>query len=133
MRSVRKRPRVSDLAGSRKSSRNAELSSLFGPRVPKVSTVTGMEGVLVAQPRTVVTFGPPSSRRIPKVSTVTAMERVLVAKPRTVLTFGPPSSRRVQNVSTVTGMERVLVVRPDVLDAVPTFYSGPYKPLAMFP
>ena len=102
MRSVRKRPRVSDLAGSRKSSRNAELSSLFGPRVPKVSTVTGMEGVLVAKPRTVVTFGPPSSRRIPK-------------------------------VSTVTGMERVLVVRPDVLDAVPTFYSGPYKPLAMFP
>ena len=35
---------VSGMLGSRKSSRNAELSSLFGPHVSKVSAVTGIVG-----------------------------------------------------------------------------------------
>ena len=41
----------------RKSSRNAELSLLFTFCLTKVSTVTGIGGVVVAKPRTVVTFG----------------------------------------------------------------------------
>ena len=69
--SVRKRPqasasvrecrRMSRIVGSRKSSQNAELSSLFTLSVPKVSTVTGIGGVVVAKRRTVVTFGLVSS------------------------------------------------------------------------
>ena len=49
----------------RKSSRNAELSSLFTFRV------TGIGGVVVAKLRTVVTFGLASGLRVSKVSTVT--------------------------------------------------------------
>ena len=47
----------------RKSSRNAELSSLFTFRITKLSTVTGIGGVMVAKPRTVVTFGLTSGER----------------------------------------------------------------------
>ena len=69
-------------------SRNSELSSLL-----KVSTVTGIGGVVVAKPRTVVTFGLVSSLRISKVSTVTGIGGVVVAKPRAVVTFGPGIGR----------------------------------------
>ena len=57
----------------RKSSRNAELSSLFTFCITKVSTVTGIGGVVVAKPRTVVTFGLVSRLRVSKVSTVTGI------------------------------------------------------------
>ena len=57
----------------RKSSRNVELSSLFTFRLTKVSTVTGIGGVVVAKPRTVVTFGLVSRLRVSKVSTVTGI------------------------------------------------------------
>ena len=56
-----------------KSSRNAELSSLFTFRIAKKSQVTGIGGVVVAKPRTVVTFGFLSSLRVSKVSTVTGI------------------------------------------------------------
>ena len=75
--SVRKRPQASasvrggsDMPEARKSSRNVELSSLFTFRITKVSTITGIGGVVVAKPRTVVTFGFVSFRRVSKVSTV---------------------------------------------------------------
>ena len=65
----------------RKSSRNAELSSLFSFRITKVSTVTGIGGVEVVKPRTVVTFGLATGLRVSKVSTVTEIGGVVVAKP----------------------------------------------------
>ena len=84
-------PGVSDLCRTcrrRKSSRNAELSSLFSFRITKVSTVTGIGGVVFAKRRTVVTFGLASGLRVSKVSTVTGIGGVVVAKRRTVVTFG---------------------------------------------
>ena len=71
--SVRECRRVWRIVGSRKSSRNAELSSLFTLSVPKVSTFTGIGGVVVAKRRTVVTFGLVSSLRVSKVSTFTGI------------------------------------------------------------
>ena len=95
---VRKRPRsvghASDMPERRKSSRNAELSSLFTFRITKVSTITGIGGVVVVKRRTVVTFGLVSSLRVSRVSTLTGIGRVLVAKRRTVNTFGPASGKR---------------------------------------
>ena len=58
--------------GSRKSSRNADLLSLFKLSLPKVSTVTGIGGVLVAKRRTVVTFGL-AHGRVSKVPTLTGI------------------------------------------------------------
>ena len=125
--SVRKRPQAfrkrsqasagvrggSDMPDRRKSSRNAELSSLWTRlRVSKVSTVTRIGGVLVAKPRTVVTFGFVLRLRVSKVSTVTGIGGVLVAKPRTVVTFGFVLRLRVSKVSTVTGIGGVLVAKP---------------------
>ena len=52
-----------------------------GLRVAKVSTVTGIGGVVVAKRRTVVTFGLASGLRVSKVSTVTGIGGVVVAKP----------------------------------------------------
>ena len=51
-------------------------------------------GVVVAKPRTVVTFGLVSSLRVSKVSTVTGIGGVVVAKARTVVTFGLASGER---------------------------------------
>ena len=62
----------------RKSSRNADLSSLFTFRIAKVSTVTGIGRVVVAKPRIVVTFGLVSGVRVSKVSTVTGIAGVVV-------------------------------------------------------
>ena len=63
---------VTGIGGS--CSRNPELSSLLNsPRLfasqkcIKVSTVTGIGGVVLAKPRTVVTFGLASSLRVSKV------------------------------------------------------------------
>ena len=109
--SVRECRRVSRIVGSRKSSQNTELSSLFTFSVPKVSTVTGIGGVLGAKGRTVVTFGLVSSLRVSKVSTVTGIGGVVVAKRRTVVTFGLVSSLRVSKVSTVTGIGGVVVAK----------------------
>ena len=57
--------------------RNPELSSLVGLAsglcVSKASTVTGLGGVVVAKPRTVVTFGLASGLCVSKVSTVTGL------------------------------------------------------------
>ena len=69
-------------------------------------------GVVVAKPRTVVTFGLVSGRRVSKVSTVTGIGGVVVAKPSTVVTFGLVSGRRVSKVSTVTGIGGVVVTKP---------------------
>ena len=98
---IRNRPQASAIVrgGShmperRKSSRNAELSSLFTFCITKVSTVTGIGGVVVAKRRTVVTFGLVSLRRVSKVSTVTGIGGVVVAKPRTVVTFGLVAGER---------------------------------------
>ena len=87
----------------RKSSLNAELSSLFTFCITKVSTVTGIGGVVVAKRRT-VTFEIASLRRVSKVSTVTGIGGVVVAKPRTLVTFGRVLRLRVSKVSTVTGI-----------------------------
>ena len=95
----------------RKSSRNAELSSLFTFRITKVSAVTGIGGVVVAKPRTVVTFGLASGLRVSRVSTVTGIGGVVVAKRRTVATFGLASGLRVSKVSTVTGIGGVVVAK----------------------
>ena len=84
--------------------RNAELSSLFTLSLPKVSTVTGIRGVVVAKRRTVVTFGP-------QVSTVTRIGGVVVAKGRTVVTFGPALGLRIPKVSKATGMGGVVVAK----------------------
>ena len=73
-----------------------------GLRVSKVSTVTGIGGVLVAKRRTVVTFGLASGLRVSKVSTVTGIGGFLT-KRRTVVAFGFVSGLRVSKVSTVTG------------------------------
>ena len=51
-------------------------------------------GVLVAKPRSVVTFRLASGLRVSKVSTVTGIGGVLVAKPRSVVTFGLVSGER---------------------------------------
>ena len=97
----------SDMPASRKSSRNAELSSLFTFSVPKVSTITGIGGVVVAKRRTVVTRRTvvvvllDLCLRVSKVSTITGIGGVVVAKRRTVVTrrtvvvvtFGLVSSR----------------------------------------
>ena len=94
---VRKRPQsfaVRRTCRRRKSSRNAELSSLFTFRVSKVSTVTGIGGVVVAKRRTVVTFGLVSGLRVSKVSTVTEIGGVVVAQHKTVGTFGLASGER---------------------------------------
>ena len=57
-------------------------------------TVTGIGGVLLAEPRTVVTFGLVSRLRVSKVSTVTGIGGVLVAERRTVRTYvGQPGAR----------------------------------------
>ena len=56
----------------------------FRLRVSTVSTVTGIEAVLVAQCRTVATFGLAFRLRLKRVNS----HRVLVAKRRTVVTFG---------------------------------------------
>ena len=109
--SVRECRRVSRIVGSRKSSRNAELSSLFTLSVIKVSTVTGIGGVMVAKPRTVVTFGLVSGLRVSRVSTVTGIGGVIVAKRRTVVTFGLASDLCVSRVSTVTGIGGVIVAK----------------------
>ena len=89
---------------SPKSSRNAELSSLFTFRITKVSTLTGIGGVVVAKPRTVVTFGLVLRLRVSKVSTLTGIGGVVVAKSRTVVTFELASGLRISKVSTVTGI-----------------------------
>ena len=108
----------SDMPERRKSSRNAELSSLFTFRTTKVSNVSTVfnshrdRGVLVAKRRTVVTFGLVPGLRVSKVSTVFNSRRdrgVLVAKRRTVVTFGlVPGLRvlKVSNVSTVFNRHR---------------------------
>ena len=83
----------SDMPERRKSSRNAELSSLFTFRT-KASTVTGIGGVVVAKRRTVVTFGLVSGLRVSRVSTVTGIGGVVVAKRRTDVTFGFASGER---------------------------------------
>ena len=86
---------VSDLCRTRKSSRNTELSSLFTFRITKVSTITGIGGVVVAKPRTVVNFGLVSRLRVSKVSTITGIGGVVVSKLRTVVTFGfAPGERK---------------------------------------
>ena len=120
VRSVRKRspvrkPRV--LAGirGRKLSRNAELSSLLdlhGVFASQVLTVlSGIGGVVVAKPRTVVAFGLVLRLRVSKVSTVTGIGKVVVAKRRTVVTFRLVLHPRVSKVSTVTGIGGVVVAR----------------------
>ena len=106
--------RVSDLRRTcreRKSSRNAELSSLFAFRNTKVSTVTGIGGVVVAKPKTVVTFGRVLRLRVSNVSAVIGIGRVVVAKPKTVVTFGLVLRLRVSTVSTVIGIGRVVVAQ----------------------
>ena len=108
--SVRKRSRR-DMPERRKSSRNVELSSLFTFRLTKVSTVTGIRGVVVAKPRTVVIFELVSGLHVLKVSTVTGIGGVVVAKPRTVVTFELVSGLRVSKVSTVTGIGGVVVAK----------------------
>ena len=153
--SVRKRPQsvrggsdMPERQTTRKSSRNAKLSSLFTSRITKVSTVTGIGGVVVAKPRTVLTFGLVSGRRVSKVSTVTGIRRGwsrnpelsslldssrvvasqkcqqsqgsggVVAKPRTVVTFGLVSCLRVSTVSTVTGIGGVVVAKPRTVTGI---------------
>ena len=69
-----------------------------GLRVSKVSTVTGIGGVVVAKPGTVVTFGLRDGG-------------VVVAKRRTVVTFGLVSRLRASKVSTVTGIGGVVVAK----------------------
>ena len=102
--SVRECRRESRIVGSRKSSRNAELSSLFTLSVPKVSTVTGIGWVIVAKPRTVVAFGVVLRLRVSIVSTVTGIGGVVVEKRRTVVTVGLVLRLRVSKVLTVTGI-----------------------------
>ena len=82
-----------------------------GLRVSKVSTVTGVGGVVVAKPRIVVTFGLVSGYRVSKVSTVTGIGGVVVEKPRIVVTFGLVAGLRVSKVSTVTGIRGVVVAK----------------------
>ena len=60
-------------------------------------------GVVVAKPRTVVTFGLVLRLRVSKVSTVTGIAGVVVAKPRTVVTFRLVLHLRASKMSTVTG------------------------------
>ena len=58
----------SDMPERRNSSRNAELSSLFTFRITKVSTVTGIGGVVIAKRRTAVTFELVSRLRLKSVN-----------------------------------------------------------------
>ena len=96
-------------------SRNPELSSLLDSSrvsaVSKLSTITGIGGVLVAKRSTVVTFGLVLRLRVSKVSTFTGIGGVLVAKRSTVVTFGLALGLRVSNVSTITGIGGVLVAQ----------------------
>ena len=148
--SVRKRPqafasvrecrRVSRIVGSRKSSRNAELSSLFSLSVPTASTVTGIGGGRKTQTCRHFWTRLGSSRLKSvnghrdrggswsqnadlssllgssrvfafQVSTVTGIGGgVVVAKRRPVVTFGLVSGLRVSKVSTVTGIRGGVVV-----------------------
>ena len=103
---LRERPQAFASLGSRKSSRNVKLSSLFAFSLPKVRT-----GVVVAKRRTDVTFGLAFGRRLSKVSTVTGIEGSggswsRNAERSSLLDlFG----RRIPKVSTVTGIGGVLV------------------------
>ena len=79
---VSKRPR-------RKSSRNAELSSLLDSSgIFASQKCQRIGGVLVTKRRTVVTCGLALRLRVSKVSTVSRIRGVAVAKCRTVVTFG---------------------------------------------
>ena len=101
--------------GSDMPERRKRLSSLFTFRLTKVSTVTGIAGVVVAKPtkpRTVSTFGLVLRIFITKVSTVTGIAGVVVTKPRTIVTFGLVLRFRVSKVSTVTGIREVGVAKP---------------------
>ena len=113
--SFAKRPRRVGHAGETNDTKivpKRRMSSLFMFRITKVSTVTRIGGVVVAKPRTVVTFGLVASLCVSKVSTVTRIGGVVVAKPRTVVTFGLVASLCVSKVSTVTGMGGVVVAKP---------------------
>ena len=101
--SVRECRRVSRIVESRKSSRNAELSSLFTLSVQKCQQSQGSRGSW-SRNVDVVTFGLVSGLRVSKVSTVTGIGGgVVVAKRRTVA-FGLVSGLCVSKVSTVTGI-----------------------------
>ena len=76
--SVRGGSDMPDRRKRRKSSRNVGLSSLFTFGLTKVSTVKGIGGVVVANRRTVVTFGLVSRLRVSKVSAVTGIGGVVV-------------------------------------------------------
>ena len=70
------------------------LGLVSGLRVSKMSTVTGIGGVVVAKRRTVITFGLVSGLRVSKVRTVTGIGGVVVAKRRTVAFGGRKGERR---------------------------------------
>ena len=97
---VRKRPRPKIVAKRRIV---VTFGLAFGPRVSKVSTVTGTGGVVVAKCRIVVTFGLAFGLRVSKVSTVTGIGGVVVAKCRIVVTFGLAFGPRVSKVSQGSG------------------------------
>ena len=99
-------------------SRNAELWSLFGLafglRISKMSTVTGIGGVVVAKRRTVVTFGLVSGVRVSKVSTFTGIRGVVVAKCRETQNcryFWPRLGSSRLKESIFTEIERVMVAK----------------------
>ena len=110
----------------RKSSRNAELSSLFTFRITKVSTVTGIGGVVVAKPRTVRHFWTRlASSRLKSVNS--HRDRGGGGRETsTVVTFGLVLRLRVSKVSTVTGIGGVVVAKPrlsSLLDSSCVFAS----------
>ena len=69
-----------------------------------VTVLSGIGGVVVAKPRTVVAFGLVLRLRVSKVSTLTGIGGVVVAKRRTVVTFRLVLRPCVSKVSTVTGI-----------------------------
>ena len=116
--------------------------------------VTGIRGVVLAKPRTVVTFGLASRLRVSKVYKkcqqsqgsgggraretqncrhfwTTGIGWVVLAKPRTVVTFGLVSSLRVskvyKKVSTVTGIGEVVLAKPRTVVTFALCVSKVYK------
>ena len=89
--------------------RNSELSSLFGLRVSKVSTVTGMERVLVCNAELSSLLDLRLVLALQKRQQSQGSGGALLAECRTAATFGLAIGPRIPKVSTVAGMVGVLV------------------------
>ena len=114
--------RASSGVANRRETQNCRHFLRFASQ--KCQQSQGSDRVVIANRRTVVTFGLVSGLRISKVPTVTGIGGVVVAKRRTVVTFGLVSGLRISKVPTVAGIGGVVVAKRRT---VVTFYVSHLK------